>query len=1450
MTNFTLAVKRNTPNILYIVGFLSTTLMASSQSQTIGSYPSIQGGFEKFGASSLSQIPAYISGSQYTSYFLNNGANNSASYNSLSPRSGSRMLSWKPGGSANSLFTPTVPNSGFKNNTSYTIQFYYATSSSDPFPAGATPTVAISSDGTEPFAIGPRESTDIDFTASPNLWTKKTVTVKSGSSTSGNKYGTVIFTSNNIGVNNIYFDDLVIYEGDTEDNIAPGSPLNISALSASATSIKISWNAPNGGIDGGGYMLVRSLQNDTITPNENGIYGKENNIGSGKVAYIGNATSFTDEGLTQGVAYYYSVYAVDKAFNYSPGVTAICIPQAQGFASILTENATVESGNTLIAGGNVMSDGGANYPVLQRGIVWATHPDPIIGTDSFLLLGKGTGNFSDSITKLPLGTLFYVRAYAVTAAGTSYGQTIAISSFSWPVVSRTFAVTWLSFSSITTGVKVDSTGGDITKRGVCWNTTGMPTILDSNTVDGTSLYPGASVSNIEYLLPHTTYYVRGYATNKLGTVYGPEIAFRTLSVYYNVAGADISKLSGWNTMPDGSGTAPLNFTADSFAYNIRNAGSYLGADLVITGKASRIVVGDGFNPISFTLPDDHIYNGLIDVRNGGVLYIRSIKNPKYNFIYTGSTVNFDGTKTLTIPKDIRFYNLGSTNDNGATRIFPKGLIFIAGAFSTGKAVYDVETDNAVLFNGTDKQIIPAFEYQKLHIYSGKGATAEGRVVLKDTLFIHRQFSIPFYSSLILENGSSTSITPQKKLLVQGLFENRSINQVNPSNEGEIIIQDSGVYKINGYEGNTAFSAFGFTFLEGSTLYINSGQPALPAYVGGHVIWDTKAKQGSRYSSTTFLRTTSGDNTIIGGDLVIKNTNTGAVNNGWNGITGKKLIVRGNMEMQGGEYDINASPENYEAQTLTIKGNLIVTGGKLFASISNYSGGNINIMGNLLHTGGEFGAQVNITNGKLLFNGSELQNIRTRGLSNSISAIIDNVEGVSMITDLSINSSDTSALLLKNGTLHIGSNVLSVKGGLISDENNGNIDATVGTLILNGNNTQKLSCNILNESIKNLKIDNNKDVISEVPLKVETLTLENGKLWISDNNISCNKISKFDKDRYIITDGKGALKINNIDSRKGAVTFPVGSSRKSYNPVLLTNNGRTDNYSINIKCPFDIAGLTMDTSKVVNVQYKIAEDVEGGSNVDITLQWNNENENSGFKTTNEGGNVVIGQWVDSFWMKSPARSFGTNPFTASATGIPYVTTFVIGNAAALINASVPKPVITPFYGKENGNDVDLFWSTNIEINVKEYSIERGINPTDFNAIGVVSANGFGWQHDYKYVDGSAPGGIVYYRLKIINTDGSYFYSQVISVSLKREVRFAVFPNPVPAGSSINIMHNLSSDNASITIISANGIKTAYAKILPGTIQTRFNCSSLAQGVYILQYEENGIRKTTKFIKSDE
>jgi hypothetical protein len=96
-----------------------------------------------------------------------------------------------------------------------------------------------------------------------------------------------------------------------------------------------------------------------------------------------------------------------------------------------------------------------------------------------------------------------------------------------PVISSTAAVTDLTSTTATSGGTVGADGGaPVTARGVCWSTTANPTTADSKTVDGTGV--GTFTSSITGLASGTTYYVRSYATNSIGTTYGPEITFTTL----------------------------------------------------------------------------------------------------------------------------------------------------------------------------------------------------------------------------------------------------------------------------------------------------------------------------------------------------------------------------------------------------------------------------------------------------------------------------------------------------------------------------------------------------------------------------------------------------------------------------------------------------------------------------------------------------------------------------------------------------------------------------------------------------------------------------------------------------------------------------------------------------------------------------------------------------------
>ncbi len=94
-----------------------------------------------------------------------------------------------------------------------------------------------------------------------------------------------------------------------------------------------------------------------------------------------------------------------------------------------------------------------------------------------------------------------------------------------PVLAAT-EVSAVTLNSATSGGDITSDGGeDIIARGVCWNTTGDPTITDSKTTDGKG--SGAFTSSISGLQKGSAYYVSAYATNSVGTAYGEPVMFST-----------------------------------------------------------------------------------------------------------------------------------------------------------------------------------------------------------------------------------------------------------------------------------------------------------------------------------------------------------------------------------------------------------------------------------------------------------------------------------------------------------------------------------------------------------------------------------------------------------------------------------------------------------------------------------------------------------------------------------------------------------------------------------------------------------------------------------------------------------------------------------------------------------------------------------------------------------
>ncbi|MDO7744072.1 MAG: hypothetical protein MUP99_09870, partial [Pedobacter sp.] len=249
--------------------------------------------------------------------------------------------------------------------------------------------------------------------------------------------------------------------------------------------------------------------------------------------------------LMGGTTYYVRAFARNLAGvaygNLEVFTTSKAVP-----ATVTTAGVTAILGATAMSGGNITSNGGA---VLNtRGVLWSTDPDfnpDTVVTQKTAETGYNGGTFVSMLTKLALNKTYYVRAYAVNTAGTGYGEVISFTTPAVPVPPTDPPVTPLPMLPIvstnlpseitntraTVGGMASGEGSSaVSYRGILWSTV-ENFIPDLSMLNKISMGSGSGSfeGNMNELIPATRYYIRAYAGNAAGTVYGQQLSFTTNS---------------------------------------------------------------------------------------------------------------------------------------------------------------------------------------------------------------------------------------------------------------------------------------------------------------------------------------------------------------------------------------------------------------------------------------------------------------------------------------------------------------------------------------------------------------------------------------------------------------------------------------------------------------------------------------------------------------------------------------------------------------------------------------------------------------------------------------------------------------------------------------------------------------------------------------------------------
>ncbi len=298
-------------------------------------------------------------------------------------------------------------------------------------------------------------------------------------------------------------------------------------------------------------------------------------------------------GLASGTIYYVRAYATN-----SVGTAYGALRTFTTKVLVTTSPVSGVTATTAVCGGTVTSAG--NAEVTMRGVCWDTLPNPTLN-GSHTEDGTGTGVFTSNITGLTAGTTYYVRAYATISAGTVFGNEIIFSTADTTPTVTTKAVSILSETTALSGGNITFDGGAaVTMCGICWDTLPNPTVSGIHTTDSAGM--GIFTSSMMNLTPGTTYYVRAYATNSVGTTYGQEISFRTYSSCPGAATVTDHEGNVYNTVQIGNqcwtrenmrcttspstGTSILEFPAGYYSY---------------TGKKAYYVNGDSANTLTYGL---------------------------------------------------------------------------------------------------------------------------------------------------------------------------------------------------------------------------------------------------------------------------------------------------------------------------------------------------------------------------------------------------------------------------------------------------------------------------------------------------------------------------------------------------------------------------------------------------------------------------------------------------------------------------------------------------------------------------------------------------------------------------------------------------------------------------------------------------------------------------------
>lgn len=569
---------------------------------------------------------------------------------------------------------------------------------------------------------------------------------------------------------------------------------------------------------------------------------------------------------------------------------------------------------------------------------------------------------------------------------------------------------------------------------------------------------------------------------------------------------------------------------------------------------------------------------------------------------------------------------------------------------------------------------------------------------------------------------------------------------------------------------------------------------------------------------------SGDNLTVNGSVTLVNTSTGST-----------LIIGGN--------------------TTIITGSL--TGGGTLDISDPVSGTSILEVAGDFKPGSVTYSQAGTS--QLILNGSSNQNFQV-GTSVGIDYLdIENTAGVTLQCNLEIDQDFTGSGKMSAGTYDIdfyGTNMTI--STFIAQTSTMHLWGFYGTQFINSYTFYKVDQN-------NIETDLNGDV-----------TISNNINFVTGNVVCGNYKLIIDPAAtltgagittgYVVTNGSGSLE---MDATTSGVSYPVGGSSSEYNAIKLTPGTGPITCDVSVKdhvydkTGTQVTDYAVDATWIVlphsnasfGIQTHWTDNSSGGAlNIDPNQELTSFDHTSAYLSYRTTGYTGSGTWTP---IGVATTASGSDPYDLTATTTLAMsgagaTTYYIATGTDGTNSFSPLPVTFTAFNAAytNGNGV-LNWQTASEINNSRFEVERSMNGLNWENVGQVQGHGTTQEiNNYTFTDNLAgvPAGVVYYRLRQVDYNGTFSYSVIRSIKMTAGAAVSMLIYPNPSTDLVNISYATTEANSMIRITDMNGMEVYSEKISEtGNIHRQVSTVAYPAGTYFVQVIANNNSTTNLLIK---